>query len=148
MPMIPSKLGYYAPLLSETPFCTCCDALHTQQVTANSREPCKSVSGRPWRSRCAVSRPQQFGAETASQTRFSEGRNSISTSLSGGLLGRACKMQEDREIWLLTKHYNPYLVLLSMCISLLGAHTTTQSCPALETADGIDSSARPTRQAE
>ena len=41
-------------------------------------------------------------------------------------------MAEDREVWLLEKSYNPYLILLSICISLLGAHTTTQFVLVLE----------------
>ena len=36
-------------------------------------------------------------------------------------------MAENREVWLLEKTYNPYLILLSICMSFLGAHTTTQS---------------------
>jgi hypothetical protein len=47
-------------------------------------------------------------------------------------------MPEDQEIWLLTKHYNPYLILLSMCISLLGAHTTTQYGCVFEGTDLLD----------
>jgi len=33
---------------------------------------------------------------------------------------------DNREVWLLEKSYNPYLIMLSMTISFLGAHTTTQ----------------------
>jgi hypothetical protein len=37
---------------------------------------------------------------------------------------------ENREVWLLTKTYNPYLIMLSMSISFLGAHTTIQYSPS------------------
>jgi hypothetical protein len=34
---------------------------------------------------------------------------------------------EGRPEWLLPKSYNPYLIVLSIFISFLGAHATTQS---------------------
>jgi hypothetical protein len=42
---------------------------------------------------------------------------------------------EGRPEWLLPKSYNPYLIVLSIFISFLGAHATTQSPPQRRLSD-------------